>query len=218
LACAICETRKEKRFCPAVHGRICPACCGTQREVTLDCPSSCDYLQQARRNERRRPLSEIERDALFPDVRLPENAAGLREALLDALGYAIVQAGLRNRSLLDRDVVAALTGVAKSYETLVASGLVYDAPLGSPLQQTVAYELRQTIAQYQASAKPQLGYASATDREILQALVFFVRFALQLGNGRPRSRAFLDKLEQDYPQRDSVLVTPQDPRSRLIVP
>jgi hypothetical protein len=39
LACAICEQRKEKRFCPAVHGRIFPQCCGEQREVTLDCPS-----------------------------------------------------------------------------------------------------------------------------------------------------------------------------------
>src|ERR1700690_4136512 len=48
LSCAICEERKEKRFCPAVHGRICPQCCGEQREVTLDCPSDCPYLQQAR--------------------------------------------------------------------------------------------------------------------------------------------------------------------------
>ena len=48
LSCAICEIRKEKRFCPAVHGRICPQCCGEQREVTLDCPSDCPYLQQAR--------------------------------------------------------------------------------------------------------------------------------------------------------------------------
>jgi len=36
VSCAVCEIRKEKRFCPAVHGRICPQCCGEQREVTLD--------------------------------------------------------------------------------------------------------------------------------------------------------------------------------------
>ena len=53
MTCAICETRKEKRFCPAVHGRICPQCCGEQREVTLDCPSDCPYLQQAREHEKR---------------------------------------------------------------------------------------------------------------------------------------------------------------------
>ena len=48
MSCAICEVRKEKRFCPAVHDRICPRCCGTEREVTLDCPSECVFLQQAR--------------------------------------------------------------------------------------------------------------------------------------------------------------------------
>ena len=53
MSCAICEKRKEKRFCPAVHGRICPQCCGEQREVTLDCPSDCVYLQQAREHENR---------------------------------------------------------------------------------------------------------------------------------------------------------------------
>ena len=60
MSCAICEKRKEKRFCPAVHGRICPQCCGEQREVTLDCPSSCVYLQQARQHERPRLLQDLE--------------------------------------------------------------------------------------------------------------------------------------------------------------
>ena len=52
LSCALCEERKEKRFCPAVHGKICPQCCGEQREVTLDCPSDCPYLLQSRQQSR----------------------------------------------------------------------------------------------------------------------------------------------------------------------
>jgi len=52
MSCALCEKRKEKRFCPALHDRICPQCCGEQREVTLDCPSDCVYLQQAREHEK----------------------------------------------------------------------------------------------------------------------------------------------------------------------
>ena len=35
MSCSICEKRKEKRFCPAVHGRICPQCCGESREITV---------------------------------------------------------------------------------------------------------------------------------------------------------------------------------------
>src|SRR5437764_34102 len=45
VSCVICEKRKEKRFCPEVHGRICPQCCGENPEITLDCPSDCVYLQ-----------------------------------------------------------------------------------------------------------------------------------------------------------------------------
>ena len=69
MSCAICEVRKEKRFCPAVHGRICPQCCGEQREVTLDCPSDCPYLQQAREHEKPRPADEPEREILTPRER-----------------------------------------------------------------------------------------------------------------------------------------------------
>ena len=65
MSCAICEIRKEKRFCPAVHGRICPQCCGEQREVTLDCPSDCPYLQQAREHEKPRPADQFDRASLF---------------------------------------------------------------------------------------------------------------------------------------------------------
>ena len=60
LSCAICEIRKEKRFCPAVHGRICPQCCGEQREVTLDCPHDCPYLIQAREHEKPRSADQID--------------------------------------------------------------------------------------------------------------------------------------------------------------
>jgi len=218
LACAICETRKEKRFCPAVHGRICPTCCGTEREVTLDCPSTCDYLQQARRNERPRHLGEIDREALFPKVKLPEEVAELQEPLIGALGYAIVQVAQRDRSLLDRDVVAALTGVGKGYQTAIESGLLYDAPLQTPLQQRIASDLRRAILEYQQSERKRLAYSVVSDSDALKAVVFLLRFALVRSNGRPRSRAFLDALEGGYPQRDSLLVTPHDPGSRLIIP
>jgi len=70
LSCAICEIRKEKRFCPAVHGRICPQCCGEQREVTLDCPSECPYLQQAREHEKPRSTGDMDAAALFLQVEL----------------------------------------------------------------------------------------------------------------------------------------------------
>src|SRR5205807_10658548 len=82
LSCPICELRKEKRFCPAVHGRICPQCCGEQREVTLDCPSDCPYLRQAREHEKPLHRSELDQAALFPEVEISEQFLYEREHLL----------------------------------------------------------------------------------------------------------------------------------------
>src|ERR1700730_7830372 len=75
LNCSLCETRKEKRFCPALHARICAACCGTHRELILDCPSDCSYFKQARGYDRFRPeLFEDER--WYAHVQVDEDFAG----------------------------------------------------------------------------------------------------------------------------------------------
>jgi hypothetical protein len=68
VSCAICEVRKEKRFCPAVHGRICAQCCGEEREVTIDCPSDCTYLRQGREHEKVRTVEDVDQTAMFPDI------------------------------------------------------------------------------------------------------------------------------------------------------
>ncbi len=49
MSCPICEKRKAARFCPAKGEKICAVCCGTEREVTIDCPSDCAYLLAAHR-------------------------------------------------------------------------------------------------------------------------------------------------------------------------
>ena len=217
MACAICETRKEKRFCPAVHGRICPACCGTAREVTLDCPSECPYLQQARRYERPRELAEAE-GALFPGIEVPEDLTYRREPLIVALSYALVQAGRRDRTLRDSDAMAALNHVAKRYETLVNSGLFYEAPTANPVQQVVSMELEQTLTHYREAEQKKLGYSSLRDSEVLQILVLLARLAHARTSGRPRSRAFLDFLAEGFREKDSLITGPEEAGSRLIVP
>jgi hypothetical protein len=85
LSCAICEIRKEKRFCPAIHGRICPQCCGEQREVTLDCPSDCPYLQQAREHEKPRSADEFDAASLFLQVEISDQFTYEREHLAHGL-------------------------------------------------------------------------------------------------------------------------------------
>src|SRR5207302_11165761 len=56
-SCAICQKRKASRFCPAKAEKICAVCCGTEREVTIDCPADCAYLIAAHRYESEHPRS-----------------------------------------------------------------------------------------------------------------------------------------------------------------
>src|SRR5208337_5639222 len=145
LSCPICDERKEKRFCPAVHGRICPQCCGEQREVTLDCPSDCPYLQQAREHEKPRSAEEFEAASLFPQVEISEQFTYEREHLLMGLTYALAKAARADRSLNDPDLIAALSATSTSHERLVNSRLHYEQPLASGVQHAVALQVEEMV-------------------------------------------------------------------------
>jgi hypothetical protein len=218
LSCAICEIRKEKRFCPAVHGRICPQCCGEQREVTLDCPSDCPYLQQAREHEKPRPADQFDRALLFQGVEISEQFTYEREHLLMGLSYALAKAAHADRSLNDRDLIAALSAMCTSYERLANSGLHYDQPLASGAQHAVAAQVEEMLRQFRAAEQKQLGYSTLRDSDVLKALVFLVRLGHGRTSGRLRSRAFIDFLIAQFPEKQSAVVTPQETASRIIVP
>ena len=106
MSCAICEKRKEKRFCPAIHGRICPQCCGEQREVTLDCPSDCVYLQQAREHEKPRSMRDLNPADLFVQVEVEDQFLYQHEHLLMGLTFALSKSVRADRSLNDTDLIA----------------------------------------------------------------------------------------------------------------
>jgi len=216
LSCAICATRKEKRFCPAVHGKICPVCCGTEREVTLDCPSTCPYLQEARKHEKPRELSEAERNALFPKVEVKQAFVYEREPLVVGLTYAIAKTARAERSLNDRDAIAAVTALAKKYETLVGSGLVYENATANVVQQRMADEMETMVREYREMEQKHLGYNSLRDSEVLRALVFVVRMAHGKTSGRPKSRAFLEFVLERFPEKEPGVAAPQG--SSIIVP
>jgi len=155
VSCAICEKRKEKRFCPAVHGRICPQCCGEQREVTLDCPSECVYLQQAREHEKPRGMSDVNPADLFLPVEVGDEFLYQREHLIMGLTFALARSVRADRTLKDADLIAAVSSLAKTFETLVNSGLHYETPISNVAQQAVAAEV-QTILQEFREAEQKL--------------------------------------------------------------
>jgi hypothetical protein len=218
VSCAICENRKEKRFCLAVHGRICPQCCGEQREVILDCPTECVYLQQAREHEKPRPADDLKDAELFLKVEVGDQFIYEREHLLLGLTFALAKAARANRALNDRDVIAALTSITRSYETLVNSGLHYESPSPSLVQQAVANELQTMIKEYREAEQKHTGYVRLRDSEVLKALVFLVRMGHGRTSGRPKSRAFIDFVVGQFPENKSGVAPPQEAGSRIIAP
>ena len=218
MSCAICEKRKEKRFCPAIHGRICPQCCGEQREVTLDCPSDCAYLQQAREHEKPRSMRDLNPADLFVQVEVEDQFLYQHEHLLMGLTFALSKSVRADRSLNDVDLIAALTALTKTWETLVNSGLVYESPIASPAQQAVVAEVQNMVKEYREAEQKHLGYAQLRDSEVLRALVFLVRMAHGRTSGRPKSRAFVDFLLAQFPEKTSGIASPEEVGSRLITP
>jgi hypothetical protein len=218
LSCAICEIRKEKRFCPAVHGKICAQCCGEQREVTLDCPSDCPYLIQAREHEKPRPVDQINPSVLFLQIEVSDQFMYEREHLLMGLTFALAKAAHADRATNDRDLIAALSALVTGYERRINSGLHYDQPLPSDPQRRAATEIENMVKEYREAEQKHMGYSSLRDSDILKALVFLVRLAYGRTSGRPKSRAFVEFLFAQFPEKESAVATPQEAASRIIVP
>jgi len=218
LSCVICEIRKEKRFCPAVHGRICPQCCGEQREVTLECPSDCPYLIQAREHERPRSSDQIDAAALFLHIEVSDQFMYEKEHLLMGLTYALTKAARADPSLHDQDLIAAVSVLAKSYERRVTSGLHYEQPLTSDSQRRAANELETMIREYREAEQKHTGYSTLRDSEVLKALVFLSRLAQGRTSGRPKSRAFVEFLFAQFQDKEPAVLTPQEAGSRIILP
>ena len=218
MSCAICEMRREKRFCPAVHGRICAQCCGEQREVTLDCPSGCPYLQQAREHEKPRSVSQFDAASLFLEVEVPDQFLYEREPLLMGLSFALAKGARSDRTMHDGDLIAALSALCTRYQRLVSSGLHYEPALTNIAQQTIASGVEAMVEQYREVEQKHAGYSSLRDSDVLRALVFLIRMAYGRTSGRPKSRAFMDFLAAQFPERESGWVAPQEAASRIIMP
>ena len=217
MSCAICEKRKEKRFCPAVHGRICPQCCGEQREVTLDCPSECVYLQQAREHEKPRSIQDLDQSALFPKVEVGDQFLYEQEHLILGLSYALAKSARVDQGIRDADLIAALSSLARNYETLAGSGLHYETPVTNLSHQAIANELRKMIKEYREAEQKHMGYSKLRDSDVLRGLVFLLRMAIVRTSGRPKSRAFVEFLYRQFPEQESGVVA-ADEGNRIIVP
>jgi hypothetical protein len=201
--CPICNKRRAERFCPAKGEKICAIDCGTEREVTIDCPSDCTYLLAAHRWEESHPRPVTESELPFPDVSISVDLIHKQQATLSGLSYAVMTYASEQRSLTDADIFAAFQAMAETYRTLI-SGIYYE----KPPQGAVAAGLYKAIAKFIEDAKKREGEHSEIpalkDSELFHLLVFLLRFGRTRSNQRPRTRAFLDFLRAQFPEKTSV--------------
>jgi hypothetical protein len=226
-----------------VHGKICPQCCGEQREVTLDCPSECPYLLQARQQAREHATAhhakaqderpgERDREALsfeveIPEVEITEQFLYEREELLLGLSFALAKCAradrsLADRPLMDRDLIAALSSLAKSYQTLVNSSLIYEPQTANVAHQAIARdiarEVETMVREFREAEQRHIGHTRLRDSDVLKALVFLLRLGLGRTSGRPKSRAFVDFLFAQFPEKHSAITGPEEAGSRIVIP
>lgn len=213
MTCPICKKRSAKRFCPAKGEKICAVCCGTEREVTIDCPSDCTYLIAARRYEQEHRAAPSASEMPYPDVEFPMDLVYERQPVLGGLALTILELAAANRMLDDAAIFEALNALAETYRTL-GTGIYYERPPEASLPQTLYRRLAEFLQNFKKEEAQRTGFARLKDSEVFYLLVFLLTMGRYQTNGRPRSRAFLDFLRAHFlrgPQRQTEV-------PRIIVP
>ena len=187
-------------------------CCGTEREVTIDCPVDCAYLTAAHRYEDQHKRA-IPADTPFLEQRLPAGTLHIHQPLMAALAFTIAKTCMTQPPAADPDVLAALRALAETYKTLV-SGIYYEKVPDIPVQREIYTSLTallDDLKQKQAAAGT---LESLKNSDIFHVIVFLFRMGLLRGNGRPRSRRFIEFLRGQFPQAEEL----KREESRIILP
>jgi DNA-binding transcriptional LysR family regulator len=212
VSCPICEKRKPVRFCPAKGEKICAVCCGTEREVTIDCPSDCSYLVAAHRYEDGHQRS-LPAETPLLDEKIPQDIVHTHQQLMAALAFSIAKFCAVQPAAVDNDVLTAIQALAQTYKTL-SSGIIYEKPPAAPLPRELYAALIAFISEVKKQRGERAASAALKDMDVFYLWVFLYRMGLLRTNGRPRSRRFIEFLRAQFPQAPEL----KHEESRIIVP
>ncbi len=212
MPCPICEKRKAARFCPAKGEKICAVCCGTEREVSIDCPVDCPHLVAAHRYEDEHQRS-LPADTPLLDTKVPQDVVYAHQNLISGLAFTAAKFAASRPATTDADILAALQALAETYRTLGA-GIYYEKPPDVPLPRELYAALEAFLTETKQQMKERAGTAAIKDSEIFVLLVFLFRMGLLRTNGRPRARRYITFLRGQFPEAREL----QREESRIIVP
>ena len=179
-----------------MNGDICSICCGTEREVSVNCPLDCPYLGEARKHDR--PILLDTEEIPNREIRISEEFLAEHEELLTATGQALLQVGLGTAGAVDFDVRDALAALIRTHRTM-ETGLYYESVPENIIAAQLFRFVQEAVANFRTEEKQRVGMVRTRDADVLAILVFFQRLELDRNNGRRRGRAFLDFLRGIYP-------------------
>jgi hypothetical protein len=205
--CPLCRKRAARRECPAKAAKICSICCGTHREVEIDCPSECPHLATGRSWEAgRTPPVSAASGAQFSEPFLRQHGAVIME-----IAESVAAQRASFPALVDADVRLALDALLATVRTL-ESGLYYETrPEGSLAAASLYTRLRGTLEEWMAPPRGERGSLKVSSaRSILE---FFIAACEIHRSDRPKSRRYLDWLSRLAPAPN-----PEGEPGRLILP
>jgi len=193
-------------MCPARGESICSICCGEQREVTIDCPSDCPHLIASREYDRAR-LDIDWSKVPFAESKFDRSFATTHEALLLSLDHALCRFAADHREVVDTDVLAAVKNLAETYRTQT-SGIIYEKPMDYPVQRALYDNLKVSIEDYRKEETQRAGMTTLRDSDFRDALIFITQLCAIHENGRPKGRAYLDLIREQFPKEEFTRAEP----------
>ena len=195
--CPLCSSRAGKRFCPAIAEQICAVCCGTKREVEIDCPSSCSYLKASRSYESEKPIPDPQVAARVHnyDGRFFERY----HLILDSVTRSVIEEHAASSLLVDSDVIEVYNSLKTTMKTL-SSGIYYESLPGGPVRLSLFRRLKTVFDELmqpdQSGVRAILKVTEAVD-----VLDFLTIVAQANSSIRPKSRRYLDWITERFGDR-----------------
>ncbi len=196
MECTLCKQRSGKRYCPGVRGYICTLCCGTEREVSIDCPFECVHLQEAYRNEQQR--AEPPEKVAYSENELPEGFVQEHQTFIGAMAVNLLGSATERPGTIDDDLRAVLDSLIRTYQT-ISSGLVYETLPDGPARVETYRRIQAFVQDWRKQESERTGISVLRDGEVLRSLVFLGRLAQVHDNHRSRGKSFLAFLRRTFP-------------------
>jgi hypothetical protein len=190
--CPLCSVRSAKRFCPAKSTEICPVCCGTKREIEIDCPGDCPHLKAGRTYESAKRPPDPELMAMVE--RFDEDFLQQFSPILDVLSRAVNEERQVSPWLVDNDVIETYKALTATLKTL-SGGIYYESLPEGPLRIALFQRLRRTLDELM-QPQPDARRDALKVSEAIEVTSFLTLAATANASGRPRSRQYLDWLSR----------------------